>query len=428
MPVNAQANLFLLILWQCVCAGDLQKTRGDDWNQWRGLGRNGVRQSAHVPLVWSEDENVQWSTPLPGMGISSPIVWKDQVIVAAAEKENPDQLHLLSFSLLDGDLQWHRHWWGTAPTRFHGSKSSMASPTPITDGEHIYSFYGTGDVFCVTMSGEMVWQRSLATEYGKFENRFSATSSPLLYGSLLILQCDHYGPSYALAIDKKTGQNVWKQDRPTTWLSWASPQLIQTETRDELILSGATRLDGLNPQTGERYWTVAGMRRECIPTPLIADGVIYAVSGPKGPTLAVRPGGRGDVTESHVLWSNPRGAPFVPSAVILGEYYYLVDDQGIATCLDRKDGQRVWQKRLPGGYTASPIATGQHVFFMNEDGETMVLEGHRSKFKQVSRNRLDAPIYASAALTESQLIIRTTQTLWCIGASLEPTGEAVPGG
>ena len=399
---------------------DLPQGDGQEWSQWRGIDRNGVHPTARIPLEWSTEKNVQWKTALPGMGISSPIIWKDKIFLAAAERQRPDQLHLLCISRNDGSILWHIRWWGSTPTRFHSNKSSMASPTPVTDGSSVYAFFGTGDLFSVDMDGNQQWHRSLAEEYGKFENRFSATSSPLLYADTLILQCDHYGDSYAISVDLSSGKTRWRQQRPDKWLSWSSPQLIAVpgalagEPPFELILSGSLSIDGLNPISGKRLWTVGGMRRECIPTPLAVGGLVYAVSGPKGPSLAIRPGGRGDVSDSHVVWENSRGAPFVPSAILLGDYYYLVDDQGITTCLSVKDGARVWQKRLPGNFTASPVATANHIYFMNEAGETTVIRGHQPTFELVGRNDLAEPIYSSAAIGNNQLFIRTTSHLWCL--------------
>lgn len=406
-----------LFIAGCLLLGNYASRPGlaaEPWTQWRGPERNGIASGASPPLTWSATENVRWKTPLPGSGISSPILWKDRILVTAAERERPNQLHLICLSRQDGSILWQRRFWGTAPTRFHSTKSSMASPTPITDGEFVYAYYGTGDVFCVDLEGRLQWQRSLAGEYGRFENRFSATSSPLLLNDLLILQCDHYGPSYAIALDKRTGQNIWKTARPKTWLSWSSPRLVPAQDGQELILCSSLKIDGLNPQTGQLLWTIDGMRRECIPTPVFGHGLIYAVSGPKGPTLAIRPGGRGNVTESHVKWENQRGAPYVPSAILVGDYYYLVDDQGISTCLDAHSGKRIWQKRLSGAYTASPIATDRSIYFTNEDGLTIVLAAHQERYIERARNRIEESVYASPVIDDGQLLIRSTRHLWCI--------------
>jgi len=409
--------LFLVI----VCGWSIPElcpvAQAEQWAQWRGPDSNGVALEQNASTQWSATDGIRWKTPLPGSGISSPIIWNNRVFVTASDGVALNELHIICLSRQDGKLLWHRRLWGTAPTRYHGTKSSMASPTPITDGQHLYTFFGTGDVFCVDLNGNLVWQRSLASEYGKFENRFSATSSPILFKDLLVVQCDHYGNSYLVALNKKTGVNVWRNERPDSWLSWSSPRLapVSGSPAVELILCGSLRVEGLDPATGKPLWTVSGMRHECIPTPVFGHGLIYAVSGPKGPTLAIRPGGRGDVTQSHVKWENRRGAPFVPSAILVGDYYYLIDDQGITSCLHAATGKRAWQKRLPGGYTASPVATRDHIYFANEGGKVTVIRAHTPRYQQVARNDIGEPIFASPSLASGDLFVRTPRHLWCIG-------------
>ena len=389
----------------------------DNWSGWRGPQRNAVSAESDVVTTWSDTSQVRWQVPLPGAGISSPVIWDDQVFVTASDGAKQDELHVVCLSRHDGRELWHQRLWGTSPTRYHATKSNMASPTPVTDGKYVYAFFGTGDLFCLKSDGQLVWQRSLATEYGRFENRFSATSSPLLHGESVILQCDHYGDSYVVAVDRKTGADRWRRERTEEWLSWSSPQLVRVPESDryELLLCGSLKIDGLDPRTGAKLWTVNGMQQECIPTPVVGHGLIFAVSGPGGKTLAIRPGGKGDVSESHVIWENARGVPFVPSAILVGNYYYLVNDDGIATCLDATTGKRLWQKRLPGRYTASPVATNEHLYFCNEDGDTLVVRAGQKRFEQVARNRLAQPIFASPAISQGSLFIRTSKNLLRVG-------------
>lgn len=388
----------------------------ENWPQWRGLNRDGISPEADIPIEWSATKNIAWKTPLPGFGISNPVVWEDRVIVTASDGHKLSNLHVICLSRDTGKKLWHKQFWGTAPSRHHNRKSSMASPAPVTDGKHVYAFFGTGDVFCLDMNGGLVWQRSLADEYGQFENRFAASSSPLLYRSALIIQCDHYGDSYVVAIDKKTGANRWKADRPECWLSWSSPQLVRVPgtKREELIVAGSHKLDAYEPLTGKKLWTADGMRRECIPTPLVAHGLIYAVSGPKGPTMAIRPGGKGNVTRTHVKWRNTRGAPFVPSAILVGDRYYLVDDGGIGTCLDAHTGKRIWQRRFGGKFTASPVAAGGRIYFADEAGTTIVIDGTSSGYHELARNRYGEPVFASPAISQGRLFLRTTRHLVCV--------------
>jgi outer membrane protein assembly factor BamB len=407
-----------------ISAGPL-RIEAENWPGWRGPDRNGVSHESQLPLRWSETENVAWKAALPGLGIAGPIVWDDKVFVTDSDGPHLSNLHIIGLARDTGKELWHDQFWGTAPTLHHDNKSSMATPVPVTDGKHVFAFFGTGDVFCTTVDGELVWHRSLASEYGPFENRFAASSSPLVFDDLLILQCDHYGASYVLAINKSTGANAWKVDRPDYWHSWASPQLVPTDARRpdrgretkrlELVLAGSEKLDAFDPRTGAKLWTVRGMCRECIPTPVFGDGLIFAVSGQKGPTLAVRPGGRGDVTATRVVWSATRGAPFVPSAILVGNVYDLVDDGGILTCLDPANGERRWQRRLPGRYTASPIAGDGKIYFFNEDGVTTVISSQADRFRELAQNKLDEPILATPALSQGRLFIRTPSRLLCIG-------------
>ena len=391
--------------------------QAENWSGWRGPNRNAVSSEAHVPIHWSQQEGVRWRVGLPGAGISSPVVWEDRILLTSSDGPRQDDLHIICLARQDGKVLWHQRLWGTAPTRYHVTKSSMASPTPVTDGKHVYAFFGTGDLFCLALDGHLVWHRSLAAEYGQFENRFSATSSPLLYEDMVLVQCDHYGRSYVLAVEKTTGADRWKVDRPDEWLSWSSPQIVPVNQQGtgELLLCGSRKIDAFEPKTGTKLWTVTGMQHECIPTPVFGHGLIYVVSGPGGKTMSIRPGGRGDVSDTHVVWENSHGTPFVPSAILVGDFYYLVDDAGIATCLDAHDGSRVWRRRFPGKYTASPVATAEHIYFCNEEGDTIVLQAKQRKYERVARNRLDEPIFASPAVSQGNLYLRTTHHLFCIG-------------
>jgi len=394
-----------------------QPSPADDWTGWRGSDRNAINQEGEAPLRWSASKGVLWSTPVPGAGISSPIVHGDRVFLSACGGHRQQDLELLCLAARDGSETWRCRFWGTAPTRHHATKSSMASPTPVTDGERVFAFYGTGDLFAVDVGGVLLWHRSLASEYGPFENRFAATSSPVLHGDRLILQCDHFADSYLIAVDRETGATRWKVERPETWLSWSSPRIVPVRGSDrhELIVAASKALDAFDPLNGEKLWTLRGMRRECIPTPVFGNGLIYAVSGPSGPTLAVRPGGRGDVTNSHVVWRNTRGSPYVPSAILVQDLYYLVDDRGIATCLDAKTGERVWQKRLSGSYTASPVSAAGRVYFTNENGATTVIRADVREYEELARNELGQPVYASAAIAGGVFYLRTSTHLWAIG-------------
>ena len=387
----------------------------ENWPGWRGPLRTGVTSDTGVPETWSAETNVLWKTPIAGIGTSNPVVWNDRVFLTASLGRDQSELHVLCFSRDTGEVLWRQKLWGTAPTLYY-NVSGMASPSPVTDGEHLYAFFGTGDVFCFDLDGRLEWQRALADEYGAFENRFGASSSPLLFEDMVILQCDHYGESYAIALDKTTGANRWKADRAGSWLSWSSPQLIAVDDHHELILSGSERLDGYDPRTGERLWTVRGLSRECVPTPVLGPGYLIAVSGPNGAHHAVKPGGRGDVTGTHVLWKNERGTSFVPSAILVGTRYYVADDKGVATCFDAESGKPIWRKRLEGRFTASPVSAEGKVFFTTEAGQTIVVDAAKREYAELARNDLGESVYASLAISQGRGFIRTAQHLICIGS------------
>jgi outer membrane protein assembly factor BamB len=396
-------------------AGALGSTaKSENWPGWRGPARTGLAGDTSVPTTWSATQNVLWKVPLSGTGTANPVVWDDRVFLTASDGHDQGELHVFCFDRDTGATRWQRRLWGTAPTLFY-PKSGMASPTPVTDGQHLWTAFGTGDVFCFDLDGGLVWQRALADEYGVFENRFGASSSPLLFEDTLIHQCDHYGPSYVIALDKMTGANRWKADRPDVWLSWSSPQLVPNGDRFELVLSGSEKLDGYDPRAGTWLWTVRGLARECVPTPVLANGLLIAVSGPNGAHFGVKPGGIGDVTETRVAWRNDRGTSFVPSGIAVGERYYVADDKGIATCFDSATGKLLWRKRLGGRFTASPVAAAGKLFFTDETGSTLVLDATRPEYHELSRNEIGEDVYTSPAISQGRLFFRTAKSLNCVG-------------
>jgi len=368
-----------------------------------------------VPTTWSATENVLWKLPLPGAGISNPIAWANRVIVTASEGEDHGELHVICVNRETGEERWHQRLWGTSPTLFY-PQSGMASPSPVTDGQRVFTFFGTGDIFSFDMDGQLLWHRALAAEYGKFQNRFAASSSPVLYQDSLIVQCDHYGESYLVAIDPQTGANLWKVDRPDAWHSWSSPQIVPSADEHQLIISGSRSLNAYDPTSGARIWTVRGLTQECIPTPVFGHGLLYAVSGPHGNHFAIRPGGRGDITDTHVVWKNKKGTSFVPSAIVVGERYYLTDDKGIAGCWEVPSGRLLWRKRLQGEFTASPVSADGKVFFVNEAGSTLVLDATSADYVELSRNDVDEEVLSSPAISQGCFFLRTSKHLFCFRA------------
>ena len=407
---------FQFIASLLLMASQVVALHGEDWPGWRGPLRTGVTPDRGAPLTWSATENVAWKAPLVGTGTSNPIVWQDRVFLTASAGRDQGELHVVCFDRETGTERWHQKLWGTAPTLYY-PKNGMAGPSPITDGKKLWTFFASGDVFCFDLDGGLLWQRSLAEEYGPFENRFAATSSPLLFEDLLLVQCDHYGSSYLVALDSATGANRWKTDRPEAWLSWSSPQLVAVEGKSEqteLVICGSEKMYGYDPRTGALLWTVRGLARECVPTPVLAPGVLISASGPNGVHVAVKPGGRGDVTDTHVVWKNDRGTSFVPSPIVVGSRYYLAEDKGILSCLDVASGELNWRKRLNGKFTASPISAEGRIYFTDEAGATLVVDAAASDYAELARNEIGEDVHASPAIADGRFYLRTAKHLYCL--------------
>jgi hypothetical protein len=296
-------------------------------------------------------------------------------------------------------------------------KNSRASATAVTDGTLVYASFGTHGLAAFDFSGTLVWH----TPVGRLNNYHGSAGSPILYKDRLFIYQDHRGTestsSFVAAYDKTTGKQIWKTDRTAT-TGWGTPVVIHAGDRDELIVSSQRRVHAYDPATGKELWTVGGLTFEVIPTPVVAEGLVICSSGRQGPTIAIRPGGSGDVTSTHVAWSSPKGSPFVPSGVVVDGILYLVNDiQSILTAHEVKTGQVLYQGRLgvakKEGFSASPIANAGKVFFTNDDGETFVLQAGR-EFNLLHVNTLGEQTLASPALVDGRWYFRTASSLLAI--------------
>ena len=385
------------------------------WTRWRGPSGQGQVAGTNYTDTWSDKERVTWRTRVPGVGHSSPIVWRDQIFLTTAS-EDGSRVSMLSYRRSDGKLLWETAVPSTGVEHVYG-KNSRASATPTTDGQLVYASFGTHGLAAFDFSGKIVWHRQL----GQLRNYHGSAGSPVLYKNRLFLYQDHDGSetlkSFVAAFDLKTGKDIWWKNRVET-VGWGTPIVIQADGRDELIVSSQRRVYGYNPDTGDELWTVRGNTFEVIPTPVVGHGLVFCSSGRAGPTFAIRPGGKGDVTSTHVAWSSPKGSPFVPSGIVHGDHLYLVNDmQSILTVFDAKTGTLVYQDRLgeprKEGFSASPVAVGNKLFFTNDDGETFVVEAGTT-FKLLRVNRLNARVLASPALVDGTWYWRTDSELLAI--------------
>ncbi|MEJ2245399.1 MAG: PQQ-binding-like beta-propeller repeat protein, partial [Acidobacteriota bacterium] len=265
------------------------------------------------------------------------------------------------------------------------------------------------------MDGQAVWTRHLDKEYAPFTTRWGHGSSPTLHKDLLLLLCDHDGASYLLALDKSNGKERWKVDRGEGKISHATPFVVSTPTGEELIINSSERIDAYDPSDGKPLWHAGKWRQTPIPTPVFHDGIVYLVRGYRNSDfLAIRPGGRGDVTDSNILWRTSGGASYVPSILYYEDLLYVTNEVGIVTCADATNGETVWRKRLGGIFFSSPIAGDGKVYMVSETGETFVLKAGREG-TILSRNNLDERMIASPAISNGHLFLRSDNTLFCIG-------------
>ena len=431
-----------------------------DWPHWRGPNASGVAGAGSLPVRWGAAENVAWKAPLGGVGVSTPIVSGDRVFVTSQigagvrrEGNHPRLVQgsdaatqgeraldtsraaadaartffvVESFSRADGKRLWERRIEAEGALTPVHDKHNLASPSPVTDGSRVYAWFGTGQIVSLNGDGTIAWQRHLGREVAPFDITWGHSSSPILYGDLLILLCDHAPVSYILALDKQTGKERWKADRGKGKSSYSTPLVVEGSFGAELIVNSSERLDAYDPRTGKFLWHTGVSNRFPIPSPVFHDGVIYASRGYRsGPYMALRPGGTGDVTDTRTVWSVATGAPYVSSLLYYDGVLYMANDVGVLTAIDPATGAKLWQERVDGVFSASPIAGGGHVYFVSENGDTVVVKAGRAP-QIVGRNALGERAVASPAAANGRIFIRTDNHLFCIGRrSARPANVAL---
>jgi outer membrane protein assembly factor BamB len=385
------------------------------WARWRGPTGQGL-VSGDYPDTWSPSTRPRWRAEVPGRGNSSPIVWGDRLFLTTAQDEGR-RLSVLAFRRSDGTRLWEAVVPQDGIEKAH-TKNGHASATPTTDGELIYASFGSQGLVAIDFDGRLVWHRKL----GPLQNYHGSAGSPVLYKDRVFLYQDHKGgaglTAFVAAFDKKTGETRWWRERKET-VGWGTPVVVSAGGRHELIVSSQHRVAAYHPDTGEELWTVQGNTFEVIPTPVVGHGLVFCSSGRAGPTMAIRPGGRGDVSDTHVVWKAAKGSPFVPSPLLHGDYLYLVNDMtSILTAYQARTGEVVYQGRLGEamreGFSASPVAVGDRLFFTNDLGETFVVRAGPT-FDLLHVNRLDARTLATPALVDGVWYFRTERELIAIG-------------
>jgi outer membrane protein assembly factor BamB len=414
----------------------------ENWPQWRGPQGNGVSPLTGVPTTWDRETNVKWQTSLAEPGNSTPVVWGDAIFLAQPRSEQ-QQRGLLCFDRETGLLRWQTSVPYEEEEATHRT-NPYCSSSPVTDGERVMVWLGSAGLHCFDMQGNRLWQRDL----GPQSHMWGYGTSPILVGSLCIL---NFGPGTQeklLAVDKTTGDTVWevaaledadelalsghenngnadppKEDASRAEIlrgSWGTPIVVNAAGRQELVVAHPRRITAYNPQTGELLWTCGGYAPLVYASPMYGDGHIVALGGYAGASLAVRPGGNGNVTETHRAWHKPRDGSWLGTGVVHEGHLYIGDMQGILHCIKLDTGDVAWKERLPGssgrGDTWSSITMSGDglMYLLNQGGDTFVFRPSPKGYEQIARNALGEDTNASIVLTNGQVLIRTQQSLWCI--------------
>lgn len=385
----------------------------EDWPQFLGPRGDGHSAEKNLPSEWGEKKNVAWRIEIPGNGWSSPVVTGKKVFLTAAVPEKDGfALKLLCVDARTGKAEGAVDVF-TEPSgspKIH-SKNSHASPTPIIAGNRVFVHFGHQGTACLDLLGKIIWKNN-ELEYPPVHGN---GGSPLLVDDRLIFSCDGASNPVVVALDTKSGREAWRYKRPgdsPKKFAFCTPTLIEVSGKPLVVIPGADSMAALDPKTGEAVWFIRYTGYSVIPRPLFANGLVYMSTSFDSPSLiAIRPDGSGDVTDSHIAWQVKRGAPHTPSLLLVGEELYMVADKGIVTCLDAKTGDQIWQERIGGNFSASPIYADGKIYLQSEEGKGMVLKPGRT-FEKLAENGFGERTLASYAVADSAIFVRTDKALY----------------
>ena len=405
--------------------------RAENWPGWRGPSGDGVSAGKGIPTKWSSTENIAWRIAVPGEGHSSPIVWGDKVFLTSSLTEKNKRI-LLCIDRLSGQTVWQRDVVQSPPETIH-RLNRRASGTPATDGKQVYVTFmrAEGDeviapnvgserlitpgkiiVAAYDLDGNEKWK----TNVGDFLSAHGFNTCPVLFEDLVILNGDHDGNAYLVALDRQSGRQRWRTRRENKTRSYVTPIIREIDGITQMILSGSLCIASYDPRNGKRHWIVDGPTEQFVASMVYDGKYVFATGGyPERHTLAIRPGGKGNVTDTHIAWRTTRGAAYVPSPIISGRYLLMVADSGIASCFEARTGKRHWMERLPGGHSPSPVSADGLVYFVSDRGVTTIIRPSET-FAVIAKNELGEPVSASPAISQGQIFLRTHQHLYCIGS------------
>jgi len=431
------------------CAASIASEPDSNWAQWRGPNATGVAPRANPPIEWGESKNVRWKVDLPGRSDAAPIVWDDRVYVLTAVDTNkhapgapqakpadegqnarrrrfrrPSPTSIYAFKVLaldrkTGEQVWERTVAEVLPHEAGHPDSTQASASPVTDGKHIIAFFGSRGLYCLDMSGKIVWSKDLGTMHTRMQ--FGEGSSPALHGNVVVIKWDHEGDDFIAAFDKRTGDELWRTPRDES-TSWSTPIIVDVDGKPQVIASASKRIRAYDLKSGAQVWECGGMTSNVIPSPVAGDGIAYCISGFRGSAaLAIRlSGAKGDITDSdRVAWKYSDNTPYVSSPLLYGDALYFLDrrNSGILTCLDSSSGEVRFKDQRLGvrGVYASPVGAADRVYIAGRDGKTVVLK-RGSAYEVLATNTLDDGFDASPAIAGNELFLRGREHLYCIAS------------
>jgi outer membrane protein assembly factor BamB len=412
--------------------------RADHWPQWRGPAFNGSAPDADVPLTWSRESGLAWTTPLPGPGGATPAVWDESVFVTSPDAEK--NLHLYCLDRATGAVRWKQK---LASGDFTRGNNNLAAPSPVTDGRAVYALFGTGNLAALDFTGKTLWQRDLAAEFGKFSVMWLYGSSPLLYRGRLYVQVLQRSPvtyeyakdgkpereSFLLCLDPADGHTIWRHVRTTdaqeeSMESYATPMPYEGPEGSSLLAIGGDWVSAHDVATGAERWRASGLNpkrdhwRRVVPSPASWSNLVFACGPKREPILAIRAGGTGDVTATHTAWTCTNFSPDVCTPLVYRDRLYIHDgDRKVMQCFDPATGTQIWQGAMPveGVTRASPVAAAGRIYTISEAGLVVVLEAGPA-FKVLSTVAMgEGPCRATIAVSDGQLFIRTAKSISCVG-------------
>ncbi|MDX1953252.1 MAG: PQQ-binding-like beta-propeller repeat protein [Verrucomicrobiota bacterium] len=396
---------------------------GENWPRFRGPTGQGISSETAIPSSWSPGEGIKWKTSIPGESWSSPIVWGDSVFLTTTV-EMGQHCHVLCIDRKNGEIRWNKKVFEQVPLRKEG-KNSYASSTPVTDGKSVFAVFGDGSVAALDFNGQILWTNRDV----KFYSQHGLGASPVLYRDLLIMPFDGsstgedktvgwqkpWDKSFINAYDIKTGKVRWTAKRGMSRIAHVTPNLLVENGETQLISGAGDVVQGFNPDTGELIWTAASRGEGVVPSIVIGNGLIFSASGFEKSTIrAMKTGGKGDVTETHIVWEQTKGVPSLSSFVLHQDYLFAITDGGVASCLEAKTGKQLWQERVGGKHSASPVLVDGKIYFLSEEGETAMIEPG-PEFKILGRNSINEKCQASMAISQGNIFIRSEKKLFCIG-------------